>query len=546
MRVIVVDALAREHGKRVVTVDAIGAGPRAVAALVESRGFRVQLYPLEAVLQDPRILGEHDVLMVSAMSSDKPAARMLAELWKRYSSGPSVIGGPIAVEPLEAVKLGYDYAVYGEAEAVIPDAMEHITRGVVEGLYTIRGLAFKHKGRVVFTGRPGFVPPEKLGYKHFTRIENYEAYWAARVYVEIVRGCSNWRRPRGVLPDGRACLQCDICARAPLSKRLYCPAYIPPGCGYCSVPAIYGYARSRPIDVIVEEVRELIDKGVMRIVLSAPDVLDYGRDWLVKPEPLTDPCMPLPNLEALRLLFEKLFERVPEFETRDAYLMIENVKACLVTREVARLLGEYIRGTPVHIGVETGSDRHMWLIGRPIRGDDAKRAVKLLHEAGLEPYVYFIYGLPWETTKTVKETVSLMEELWRLGARKITVYRFRPLPGTAFQDFEPPPPGSYSRVILRKALELNKRAKNEVVGRVVKAIIAGWHPVRKMLVAYPLPHGPVILVKGARRLVGWVARIEVTGVVSERMLRGRIVRLVKRVARNMGYKVKGLRFTSLR
>ncbi len=540
MRVLVVDLLAREHGRRIVTVDAIGAGPRAVAGLVEAMGYRADLYPLEKVIEEPRILEDYDILLASAMSSDKPAARRLAGMWRRHSNGPSVIGGPITVEPLEALKLGYEYAVYGEAESVLPEALPYIIKGEREPLYSIRGLAFRHEGRLVFTGRPPFAPPERLNYKHSTSIEGYDAYWAARVYVEVVRGCSNWRRPRGVLPDGRACIQCDICARAPLAKRLYCPAYIPPGCGYCSVPAIYGYARSRSIDIIVEEVRELVRKGVTRIVLSAPDVLDYGRDWLVKPNPLTDPCSPPPNLDALRELFERLYERVPEFSTRDAYLMIENVKACLVTPSSAKLLGEYLRGTPVHLGVETGSDRHMWLIGRPITSEDARRAVRLLREAGLEPYVYFIYGLPWETSETIRETVRLMEELWRLGAKKITVYKFRPLPGTAFQDFEPPGPDSASRIILRKALELNRLAKNELVGRVLKAVIAGWHPVRRKLVAYPLPHGPVVLVNGGRRLIGWLARVEVTGVVSERMLKGRIVRLLRRVARVEDYRVKGL------
>ena len=531
-RVIVVDVLAREHGRRVVTVDVIGVGPRAVAGLLERLGVRADVYPLEAVLRDPRILRGYDALFASAMSSDKPAAARLAELWaRRGGGGPAVIGGPVAAEPLEALRLGYDYVVYGEAEAVLPKAIDAILADDREALLGVRGLAFRLGRRPVFTGRPGYAPREALAYPHSDMVEGYDAYWAARVYVEVVRGCSNWRRPRGRLPDGRECINCDVCVRAPLRARLSCPAWIPPGCGYCSVPALYGPARSRPPDVIVEEVKRLVDKGVTRIVLSAPDVLDYGRDLLVDPEPLTDPCNPPANLEALRRLLEALFDKVPEFEAGEAYLLVENVKACLVDESVARLLGEYLRGTPVHIGVETGSDRHMWLLGRPITRADAERAVRLLARHGLEPYVYFIYGLPWEDDETRRETIELMERLWRLGAVKVTAYRFRPLPGTAFQDFSPPPPGSPSYEILEKAVELNRREKLRWLGRRVRAVIAGWHPAKRMLVAYPLPHGPVVLVRGPRSLVGWLVRVEVTGVESDRMLRGRVVARLRRLGR---------------
>ncbi|AEM39464.1 Radical SAM domain protein [Pyrolobus fumarii 1A] len=530
-RVIVVDALAREHGKRMVTVDVIGVGPRAVAGLIEKLGVRASLYPLEAVLEEPSILAEYDAMFVSAMSSDKPAAQRLAKLWKRFSNGPSVIGGPVSIEIGEALRLGYDYAVIGEAEVVLPNALKPMLKRDNDVLLHIKGVAFTRKGRIVFTGKPPYASRETLNYIHYTDIRNYDAYWAARVYVEVVRGCSNWRRPRGRLPDGRVCIHCEICTSAPLRARIKCPVSIQPGCGYCSVPVLYGPARSREVDTIVEEVKRLIDLGVTRVVLSAPDFLDYKRDVLVEPEPLTDPCNPPANINAIRELLEALFDKIPEFAMREAYLMIENVKACLVDERVAKVLGEYLRGTPVHIGVETGSDNHMWMLGRPITTTDAKRAVSLLRSAGLEPYVYFIYGLPWENSKVVHETIMLMEELWKLGATKVTAYRFRPLPGTAFQDYEPPVPGSESYAILAKARELNRAEKGRWLGRVVRGIVAGWHPAKKMLVVYPLPHGPVTLVRGPRGLIGWLVKVEITGVISDRMLKGRIVSRIRRVAR---------------
>ncbi len=104
-RALVVDALARGSKlKRVVTVDVIGAGPRAVAALLESRGLRADLVPAEAVAEDPSILAGYDVLMVSAMTSDEGSAAAIAREWRRRSGGPAVLGGPVTADPTSVAR----------------------------------------------------------------------------------------------------------------------------------------------------------------------------------------------------------------------------------------------------------------------------------------------------------------------------------------------------------------------------------------------------------------------------------------------------------
>ena len=175
---------------------------------------------------------------------------------------------------------------------------------------------------------------------------------------------------------------------------------------------------------------------------------------------------------------ERLFEAVPEFETKEAYLMIENVKACLVDEKVASILGKYLEGTPVHIGAESGDDKLLEEIGRPCTTDDVRRAVITLRKYGLKPYVYFIYALPGETEESARKTVDFMEELYRLGVEKITAYRFRPLPGTAFEGLRTEVT-SASRMIAEKAKEINERAKVRYIGAKVKAIAAGYHEARK-------------------------------------------------------------------
>ena len=54
-------------------------------------------------------------------------------------------------------------------------------------------------------------------------------------------------------------------------------------CGYCIIPTLRGAYSSRTIENILQEARELGDKGVSEIVLIAQDTTSYGIDLYKKP-----------------------------------------------------------------------------------------------------------------------------------------------------------------------------------------------------------------------------------------------------------------------
>ena len=49
-------------------------------------------------------------------------------------------------------------------------------------------------------------------------------------------------------------------------------------CAFCIIPAIRGRLRSRPIESVVNEVRNLVNQGVLEVNLIAQDLAAYGRD----------------------------------------------------------------------------------------------------------------------------------------------------------------------------------------------------------------------------------------------------------------------------
>ena len=354
-------------------------------------------------------------------------------------------------------------------------------------------------------------------------IGDYPIHHAARVYVEVVRGCSNYNRAR-TGPLGGRCKWCDRCTMGGLTERYDCPMGIPPGCGYCSVPSLYGPPRSKPQRLVHREVEGLVRFGVHRVVLSAPGFLDYGRDLLVDPEPLTDPRSPEPNYEALESLFESLYS-ISEVADGSVSIMIENIMASLVTDRAATILGRHLEGTSVSIGFETGCGDHSRLIGRPDTPAECHGAVRRLRRVGLKPYVYFIHGLPGQSEETVDRTVSAIRQAADEGAERVILYRFMSLPWSAFHGCPSGPPAAKDRLssrIYEAARAANRARKEAAVGTRLRVVTAEpYDRDPSLTVAYPMKHGPVVLVENIQGSVGEVMDVTVTSIASDRAVRGR-------------------------
>jgi len=523
-QVLIVDALSVGSGRRGSSRDSIGCGPRTVAGVMESHGIPCRIMRAEVVLFVKGRTRGFEHLAISAMTMDLPATRSIAAQWRRtHTRGRIIVGGPIASSPHDVLRnVRPDVLVIGEGEATLD---ELLFAGFLEentDLAPIAGIGYMNGDTPVVTEPRKLLSAADISTRYQpsrVRIVDYPAYQASRVYVEAIRGCSNFKRTSLTLPDGRRCSDCSNCDSVDPRERLDCPENIPPGCGFCSVPAVWGFPRSRFQQSIVNEVRELLDLGVHRVVLEAPGFLDYMRGS----EPLTDPCHPPANLEALTNLLKELTS-LPQLSEGTAHLSIENLKACLFTDEVADIFSKHLGDTAPNIGIETGSEQHMHQIGKCGSPQDVVRAVKIAKAHGMLPYVYFIYGLPGESLATVDESVKLMRQLDEAGAARIIMYGFRALPGSAFEEFQEPDMRDPGGERLRKAAyHINRRKKETYVGRVIRGIAAepSWRRHGYTMV-YPLGDGPLMTVRGGYS-PGAIVNVKVIEVLSAGLLGGVVV-----------------------
>ena len=450
--------------------------------------------------------------------------KMLMKHWQHgpRSSGRTIIGGPIASDPEILKGLSTDVLVMGEGEATLE---ELVIQGFFEDLIdlsSVKGIAFRGAHALHVTPAREFLTTEALSREYMpsiTRIIDYSTYQASKVYVEVTRGCSNFRRTTLPLKDGRQCSDCGNCDSEKLEVRMRCPEGIPPGCGFCSVPSTWGPPRSRSSAVIVQEVKGLLELGVHRIVLESPGFLDYMRGS----EPVTDPCSPPANLDAIRELLEQL-NALPQLVDGTAHIAIENMKACLFTEAVALTLTESKIASSPNIGIETGSDEHMRAIGKCGSPDGVLTAVRIASDHGMNPFVYFIYGLPGEDAESTKESIRMMRAISEAGAERIILYGFRPLPGSAFEGFpESSTRDEFGAQLRREAERINRKKKSEYLGRIVQGIAAepSWAQAGYTMV-YPLQEGPLMTVRGGFS-AGTMLHLRIQKVLSSGLVEGEIV-----------------------
>lgn len=475
-----------------------------------------------------------DACFVSGMTMDKPSVVAIARAWKRGSPGkPLVVGGPVSLEPASLLRYPeVDAIVQGEAEEILFNAFS--TGGIPSPFPAEEPPA----GFVTRASPPCLAPPapgwpdlawvERRVDPAIGCLESYGNAWAARVYIELLRGCSNQARAR-LGPGGeRSCEGCGYCdAIGDLQVDLPnpCAAGIRPGCGFCSTAAGSGPIRSFSVPYVVGQVNRCIELGCRRIVLGGSDVLEFQRERLFK-KGHTSPVMPPPpNHDSLNELVGQLLG-IEAINRGEVQVLAENVKASLCDDEALSILAR-LPGMALSIGVETGSDEQLKQVGKPATTSTVKHAVQLLNKHGIRYHAYFIHSLPGQTSQTVQDGVGMMRWLEQHDVEKITLYRFKPLPGTAFEGCRVTRDMVDDAVpMIREAARINGERKARYIDAEVKVLVAE-HDFRDRdaAVAYMLEGGPKVKLKNGRHLVNdkkvHVARI--TGVVSDKVIEGALV-----------------------
>ena len=228
-------------------------------------------------------------------------------------------------------------------------------------------------------------------------------------------------------------------------------------CTFCIVPFTRGRERSRPLQEIVEEIRELKQRGYREVTLLGQTVNSYGKKLR-------------PPASFVELL--KTIDRVVEGEMRVRF-------TSPYPGDVTEELAEAMASLPslcehIHLPVQSGSDRTLRRMKRGYSRDDYLEKVELLRTKtpALALTTDIIVGFPGETERDWEETLSLIQEVGYDGA---FIFKYSTRPHTPAARLSDQVPEEIKGRRLEQALGLLNRLsleRNRVyLGRTVEVLV---------------------------------------------------------------------------
>ncbi|MHC1632044.1 MAG: methyl-coenzyme M reductase glutamine C-methyltransferase [Methanotrichaceae archaeon] len=311
-----------------------------------------------------QLRSDGDVTLLSLFSTIQLIDPQIKEFVKNIQH--AYVGGPVSFCPEMVLgELDVDAVIVGEGEEIV-------SRLVEEGPSSdIPGVVFKEGGEIIKTNpepvksldHPLPFIPEDL---------NSQNVRGANIYIETHRGCL-----------GR--------------------------CTFCQVPRFFGRTiRSRSLENILEEVRELKRHGIRRVAISGGTGSLFGYSKEVNRNAV---------IELLQSLSDILGPR---------NLSVPDMRVDFVDREILEAVRDYTIGW-VFFGLESGSQRMLKAMKKGVTVKKNMDAIELARSCGVKVGGSFIVGYPGETIEDYQETLDFMEDAM---LDDVFVSVAEPIPGT--------------------------------------------------------------------------------------------------------------------
>jgi len=232
-------------------------------------------------------------------------------------------------------------------------------------------------------------------------------------------------------------------------------------CSYCVVPYVRGREWSRPATEILQEVRELAEKGYKEVTLIGQNVNSYSK----KSKENNDFC------GLLHLIHEVAgLERIRFVTSHPKDLSRSVIAAMASLPKICEAL---------HLPVQSGSDRILQMMNRGYSRSDYLEKVERLREAipGIALTTDIIVGFPGESETDFEETLSLIVQA---DFDRLFAFRFSPRAGTVAEKLPDPIDEKTAGRRLATVLDLQKeqtlRKHQALVGTTVEVLVEGGNP----------------------------------------------------------------------
>lgn len=225
-------------------------------------------------------------------------------------------------------------------------------------------------------------------------------------------------------------------------------------CGYCIIPKLRGKYKSRKIENIINEAKNLADKGVCEIVLIAQDTTSYGKDIYGKYkliELLTE-LNKIENLSWIRIMY-----------TYPSLISDELLKTINKLDKVVK----YIDMPLQHV-----SKNQLQLMNRPIL--DYKKLIEKIRKIipGCSIRSTFITGYPGETEKDFNELCQFIQEM---KLDRVGIFEFSREKSTIAYNLKPQISAKIKKQRKKQLMqiqqEISKEINQKLIGKQIDCIV---------------------------------------------------------------------------
>ena len=227
-------------------------------------------------------------------------------------------------------------------------------------------------------------------------------------------------------------------------------------CTYCTIPSIRGDMRSRKMENIVDEAKQLAEVGVKELIVIAQDTTSYGLDIygeLKLPELLEKLCE-IDGIEWIRLLY-----CYPDRITDELIATIRDQEK----------IANYI-----DLPLQHANDRILKAMNRRGTADDIRNTIEKLRAEIPDVVIRttFITGFPGEDEEAFDDLAAFVNEVEfdRLGC-----FSFSPQEGTPAYDMadqvEDDVKVRRGEIIMQDQLAIMEEKNNEKIGNTYKTIV---------------------------------------------------------------------------
>ena len=222
-------------------------------------------------------------------------------------------------------------------------------------------------------------------------------------------------------------------------------------CSYCIIPYTRGPVRSAPLEVAVEQCRQLAAQGYREIVVTGIEIASWGVDLPDKPNPA--------------VLIEAICGAVPQCRIR-----LGSLEPRLITPEFCEKMRNLPNLCPqFHLSMQSGSDS---VLARMKRKYDTARyfeSVRLLKNAFPNCAITtdMIVAFPGETEEEFAESLAFIR---RCGFADMHIFPYSRRPGTPADKLPNQHPNAVkeqrSRAAIAVAEELSRQFRQSLIGTV--------------------------------------------------------------------------------